>query len=105
MALAFVVILLGGNLWLVVAAQLVFGAALGLLYYSSLFYAMDIGETKGEHGGFHESALGAGIFAGPAVGALALRFFPEQPNVNIWAVTGLLAIGFFALQHLRHRRA
>jgi len=104
MGLMFVVILLGHGLWLLVAAQLVFGAALGLLYYSSLFYAMDVGETKGEHGGFHESAIGAGICAGPAVGAVALRFFPEQPNVNIWAVTGLLALGFFALQHLRHRR-
>jgi MFS family permease len=105
MGFCFAVILLDTHLWLLVLAQLVFGASVGLLYYSSLFYSMDVGETKGEHGGVHESAIGAGICAGPAVGAAALRFFPEQPNMNIWAVSGLLAIGFLVLQRLRHRRA
>ncbi len=105
MALGFAVILLDAHLWFLVLAQIVFGAAVGLIYYSSLFYSMDVGETKGEHGGFHESAIGAGICAGPAVGAAALRFFPEAPNMNIWAVGGLLAIGFLVLQRLRHRRA
>ncbi len=101
MALAFLGILLGGSLWLLIAAQVVFGVAVGLLYYSSLFYSMDVGETKGEHGGFHEAALGAGICAGPAVGAVSLRFFPGHPNMHAWAVAGLLVLGLLWLLRLR----
>jgi predicted MFS family arabinose efflux permease len=103
MAGCFTVILLSGNLWVLLAAQVIFGLAAGLIYYSSLFYSMDVGETKGEHGGFHEAAIGVGIFTGPAVGAASLRFFPETPNMNAWAVTGLLAVGLLWLVALRWR--
>ena len=64
-----------------------------LLYYSSLFYAMDVGEAKGEHGGFHEAAIGIGIFVGPATSAAALWFFPQTPNLGVWLVGGLMLIG------------
>src|SRR2546426_470659 len=56
MIATFVVILLSPNLATLVTAQLAFGLCIGLIYYSSLFYSMDVGETKGEHGGFHEAA-------------------------------------------------
>ncbi len=101
MAGGFATILLGGNLWLLVAAQVGFGIAVALIYYSSLYYSMDVGETKGEHGGFHEAAIGAGIFGGPAVGAASLYFFPAQPNMNAWAVTALLMVGLAWLVRLR----
>ncbi len=65
-------ILLAQQLWLVVVAQIFFGLATGLIYYSSLFYAMDVGEASSEHGGLHEAFIGAGIFLGPATGAAAL---------------------------------
>jgi predicted MFS family arabinose efflux permease len=81
-----------------------FGLAVGLIYYSSLFYSMDVGETKGEHGGFHEAAIGVGICVGPGVGAASLRFFPTQPNLNVWAVCGLLALGLGWLAFLRWRK-
>lgn len=100
MALSFLAILLGHDVWLLLAAQVVFGMAVGLLYYSSLFYSMDVGETKGEHGGFHEAALGAGICIGPAVGAVSLRFFPSQANMHAWAVAGLLIVGLVWLLRL-----
>ncbi|HNQ88739.1 MAG TPA: MFS transporter [Verrucomicrobiota bacterium] len=103
MAAFFMIILLGKSLVLLVAAQVVFGAAVGLIYYSSLYYSMDLGETKGEHGGFHESAIGAGICAGPAVGALSLRFFPQIPNMHAWAVGALLVIGLAWIIALRYR--
>jgi predicted MFS family arabinose efflux permease len=47
----FVALLLINHLAVVIIAQLAFGVAVGLIYYSSLFYAMDVGETKGEHSG------------------------------------------------------
>jgi len=103
MSVCFLAILLGKSLLLLFLAQLVFGFAVGLIYYSSLYYSMDVGETKGEHGGFHEAAIGAGIFAGPAVGALSLRFFPSQPNLNAWAVAVLLIGGAAWILALRPR--
>lgn len=90
---SFASILLSSSVWMIGLAQVAFGLSLGLIYYSSLYYSMDVAETKGEHGGFHESAIGLGIFAGPAVGALSLTAFPERPNIGTTAVTVLLLIG------------
>ncbi len=98
-------LLLAEKLWLLVLAQLAFGAATGLIYYSSLFYSMDIGETKGEHGGFHEAAIGAGICIGPAVGALALFLAPSQSHAGAWAVSALLVGGLATLAWMRLRAA
>ncbi len=92
------------DFWVLVVAQLVFGVSVGLIYYSSLFYSMDVGETKGEHGGVHEAMIGAGIFIGPALGALALRLAPQSPHAGAYAVTGLLTLGLAALVALRLRR-
>jgi predicted MFS family arabinose efflux permease len=94
---SFMAILLSMQLWIVVFAQIFFGFAAGLMYYSSLFYSMDAGDTKGEHGGLHEAAIGVGICAGPAVGAAALQFFPQHPNAGAIAVSGLLGVGFCVL--------
>jgi predicted MFS family arabinose efflux permease len=85
------------SLTVLVLAQLVFGAAVGLMYYSSLLYSMDVGETKGEFGGRHEAAIGLGNFAGPAVGAAALYFLPQYPNGGTLAVSGLLTLGLAGL--------
>ena len=99
------VILLATQLWLVVFAQIFFGLATGLIYYSSLFYSMDVGEASSEHGGMHEAFIGAGIFLGPATGAAALTFAPQAPNAFTWAVSGLLVLGLGGLLGLRLRAA
>jgi MFS family permease len=100
---SFAVILLAPSMWPVMLAQVGFGLAVGLVYYSSLFYSMDVGETKGEHGGIHEAAIGAGIFGGPAVGAGALALFPAYATAGAWAVAGLLVLGAVALAGIRWR--
>ena len=62
-------------------------------------------EAKGEHGGFHEAAIGAGIFAGPAIGATAAHFLPEYPNSSAVAVSMALCGGLVGLLAMaRHRR-
>jgi predicted MFS family arabinose efflux permease len=94
---SFVSILLAPSLIVMVLAQVVFGLSAGLIYYSSLFYAMDVGDAKGEHGGLHEAAIGIGICAGPAVGALSLQLWPDVPRANALAVGALLLSGFAAL--------
>jgi predicted MFS family arabinose efflux permease len=94
---AFAAILMAPNLALLVLAQILFGLVAGLIYYSSLFYSMDLGDTKGEHGGIHEAVIGLGNFAGPAVGAASLHFFPQYANSGALAVSGLLLLGLAAL--------
>ncbi len=103
LATSFAAILVVPSLFVVVAAQLAFGGASGLIYYSSLFYAMDLGETKGEHGGLHEAAIGLGNCAGPAVGAAALQFMPQHANSGAFAVSVLLLGGLGALGVLWRR--
>jgi len=94
---SFAAILMAPDLAVLVLAQLVFGSVVGLIYYSSLFYSMDLGETKGEHGGIHEAAIGLGNFAGPAVGAASLHFLPQYANSGALAVSGLLLLGLGGL--------
>ncbi len=99
----FVLILTVPSLPVLVLAQLVLGAAIGLIYYSSLFYSMDVGETKGEHGGIHEAAIGLGNFAGPAVGAASLHFLPHYANSGALAVSALLLCGLGGLLAIRFK--
>lgn len=102
--ISFAAILLASHLWIVVVAQVFFGLATGLIYYSSLFYSMDASDEKGAHGGVHEAFIGAGICLGPAVGAAALQFGPHVANAGAWAVTGLLGVGLGGLLWFRFGR-
>jgi hypothetical protein len=104
MLASFAGLLLTPNIAVVVLAQIGFGLAVGLIYYSSLFYSMDVGsQTQGEHGGYHETLIGVGIFFGPAAGAAALRFAPAAPRAGIWAVCAVLLVGGVALAVLWRR--
>jgi len=104
MVASFLALLLGPNLVVIVIAQIAFGLAVGLIYYSSLFYAMDVGgETQGEHGGIHEALIGIGIFGGPAAGAAALQCLPAVSHAGIWTVGALLAGGLAGLFWLRSK--
>jgi len=93
----FATLLLAPNLTVLVLAQIVFGAAVGLIYYSSLYYSMDNTENHGEHGGIHEAAIGLGNFAGPAIGAISLQLLPQFTNSAAAAVSTLLACGLAGL--------
>ncbi len=83
-------------LWLGVG-QVAFGLAVGLLYYASLFYSMDVGEARAEQGGIHEAMMGAGNFVGPGIGAVSLLIAPHSPHVGVWSVSGVLGIGLVVL--------
>jgi predicted MFS family arabinose efflux permease len=83
-------------IWLGIA-QVAFGIAVGSLYYSSLFYSMDVGEDRAEQGGIHEAMMGAGNFVGPGIGALSLMVAPHVSHAGVWSVSGLLVIGFALL--------
>ena len=85
------------NLAVLIVAQIFFGGAIGLIYYSSLFYSMDASDTKSEHGGIHEAAIGVGNCVGPAVGAASLQFLPQYAHNGAIAVSVLLLGGFGGL--------
>ena len=104
MILCFCAMLLARGLWVLVLSQVVLGVAFGLMYHSSLLYAMDVGQTKGEHGGIHESAIGMGNCAGPGLAALALFIFPAQPASGVLAVCLLLTCGLGVLFWMRFRK-
>jgi len=95
--LSFATILLSPNLAVLVVAQIFFGGAIGLIYYSSLFYSMDASEAKSEHGGIHEAAIGLGNCVGPAIGAAALQWVPQYADSGAIAVSVLLLGGFGGL--------
>ena len=94
---SFTVILVVPNLAVVLAGQILFGHAIGLIYYSSLFYAMDAHDASSEHGGIHEAAIGIGNCVGPAAGAAALWLAPQNPGAGAWAVSSLLTFGLGGL--------
>jgi predicted MFS family arabinose efflux permease len=97
LVVSFAAILIVPSLAVLLVAQIFFGAAIGLIYYSSLFYSMDASEIKSEHGGIHEAAIGVGNFVGPAVGAASLQFFPQHTHNGGIAVSVLLLCGFGVL--------
>lgn len=100
----FATLLLVPNLPVLVLAQVGFGFALGLIYYSSLYYSMNVGEAKGEHGGVHEAAIGAGIFAGPAIGATAAHLLPGHAHSSAIAVSVALCGGLVGLLAMAFRK-
>jgi MFS family permease len=103
LAVSFTSILLSFNIWMLIAAQVAFGLAVGLIYYSSLFYSMDVGESRGRRGGFHEGAIGLGTCAGPAVGVIALQTLPSHPNAGTWAISTLLMLGLIPFLLIRRK--
>ena len=101
MVLSFVTMLRTEQMWMLLTAQIVFGLSVGLIYYSSLFYSIDSGAAKSEHGGLHEAMIGFGTLLGAGVGAAAKFFWPQVAGIATWSVGTLLAIGFVALLVVR----
>ena len=93
----FTMLVNAGSVINLIIAQIGFGASVGLIYYSSLYYSMNASEKKGTHGGFHEAMIGTGLLAGPACGASAYLLLPSETNGGVLSVSGLLIIGFSAL--------
>jgi predicted MFS family arabinose efflux permease len=101
MVAGFAGIVLASSIAMLVAAQIGFGLAVGLIYYSSLYYSMDVSDKRGAHGGLHEAMIGAGLFAGPGCGALFLFLVPGAISAGVASVGGLLLAGFSGLLVMR----
>jgi MFS family permease len=89
------------SMWLLMIAEIGFGLSIGLIYYSSLYYSMNVSENQGANAGLHEAMIGGGLFGGPAVGAAALYLAPAIAGIGAWSVGGLLCAGFAGLLVMR----
>jgi hypothetical protein len=100
LAVSFVAMITSHLVWELAVAQLAFGFASALLYYSSLFYAMDGSDTKAAHGGVHEALIGLGIFGGPALSTAAVAL-TGSASAPAWTVGTVLVFGMGASIWLR----
>jgi MFS family permease len=100
LTIAFSLMIMTHSIAVLIAAQVGFGLSIGLIYYSSLYYAMHASKERASNGGLHEAMLGTGLFVGPTVGALSLYFLPAAQNVEAISVNGMLFVGFAALIYM-----
>jgi MFS family permease len=101
MIASFIGIILTPNLFTLIAVQIGFGLAIGLLYYSSLYYSIMVSDKKEANCGVHEAMVGLGQFVGPAVGAGSLVLFPGAVGGGVMPVGALLLAGFGGLVWMR----
>ena len=104
MIVCFFGFLMAHSIGLLLIAQVGFGLSIGLIYYSSLYYSMNVTENHGSNAGLHEAMIGAGLFVGPACGAATLYLVPTAIGIGAWSVGGLLCVGFSGLLLVRHYR-
>jgi len=72
----FAMIMFGADLPTVLAGELIFGLAAGMVYFASLYYAMVVKNASIEAGGAHEGLIGLGFAAGPAAGLVGMALMP-----------------------------
>jgi hypothetical protein len=94
-----------------IAGQVMFGLACGLIYTASLYFGMVLSDGSTEHSGYHEALIGMGIALGPAAGAAAEYLAPGSSHAAIGSVAALIAasvllasIASLRLSHRRRRR-
>jgi MFS family permease len=104
MIAAFCGFLTASSIPLLIISEVCFGATIGLIYYSSLYYAMNVSKVRSTNAGIHEAFIGVGLFTGPAVGALVLTLSPATASIGAWSVGGLLCTGFMGLLLIKKRK-
>ena len=104
MIISFFGFLMAQSIELLLVAQVSFGLSIGLIYYSSLYYSMNVTENQGSNAGLHEAMIGAGLFIGPAFGAATLYLVPAAIGIGAWSVGGLLCAGFSGLLFVKYYR-
>lgn len=103
----FYAVLLSGELGVVLAGALLFGATNGVVYFAGLYYAMELKNASVDAGGQHEGLVGVSLSLGPGMGLLSRGLTPIWGATGgILAATGPLVAGcaFLGLWPLMRRR-
>ncbi len=104
MIVSFFGLLMSKSIIMLLAAQVGFGLTIGLIYYSSLYYSMNVTKNQAANAGIHEAMIGAGLFLGPAFGAATLYLLPTTIVSGACSVGGLLCVGFSGLFFVKYYR-
>jgi MFS family permease len=94
----FLMVLFGGHVAVVLVGELLFGWAVGEIYYAALYYAMVVQNASVEAGGGHERLIGLGFAVGPAaglIGVAAAPWFYGEQLVGVLVVAGVLLLACF----------
>jgi MFS family permease len=89
---AFLIATLAPTLAMMIAAQILLGAAMAMIYTGSLYFGMVLSKGSTEHGGYHEALIGLGGVLGPGAGAISQYFWPGDVRMAVAAVSGIVAI-------------
>ena len=84
-------VLLAASLPMLVAGLLVYGAGMGLTYYTSLYYSMAVGRGAVDAGGNFEALIGVGYCLGPLLGIAGQAAGPTRGGTATVAMTWLVA--------------
>ncbi len=80
------------------------GGFVGLTYYSSFYYGLNLRQEEGRKSGLHEGILAAGIFLGPLASGAAGDLLPRWPGVVLFLPgTVLLVVLALTLAMARRR--
>jgi hypothetical protein len=96
--LSFAAILFGSSLWLILAGEVLFGVASGLVYSASLYYALVVKNASVDAGGDHEGLVGVGFALGPLAGLAGHALIPVTGNYVLamtMAVAPLVLVATF----------
>lgn len=93
MPLGFAVIVLSPSLGVLFVGFAIFGAALGIVYYAALYYAMAVGRAEVDAGGTHEGLIGVGYALGPAAALVGMTAGGGEGVVAmVWAMITIGAL-------------
>ena len=84
---ALAIVFFSTSLALLLPALMLFGACIGLNYYSSIYYSLDYGDEKGEHSGWHESIIGLGGLIGPLAGVIGAALLGAGHGAPLFIVS------------------
>ena len=82
-------VLFGPTLAVVLAGEVLFGLAAGMVYYAALYYAMVVMNASVEAGGGHEALIGGGFALGPACALLGMSLLPLLQSRLLGTLAGV----------------
>jgi ABC-type uncharacterized transport system permease subunit len=94
--LSFAAILFGSELFVILAGEVIFGAASGVVYTASLYYALVVKNASVDAGGAHEGLVGLGFALGPLAGLVGHALTPVTGSYVIAMLAGITPLSLVA---------
>ena len=82
----------GASLAIVLAGEVVFGLAAGVVYFAAIYYAMVVKNASVAAGGGHEGLIGLGFAIGPAAGLVGVALHGAVGSPLLGTLLGALPV-------------